>query len=93
MKITRRIRISGQVQGVFFRESMRQQANQLGITGWVRNRNDGTVEAVVQGDAPSVEQLIEWSRRGPGRAQVERVTIEPVEDGIDYASFDIKPSA
>ena len=47
MKITRRIRISGQVQGVFFRESMRQQANQLGITGWVRNRNDGTVEAVV----------------------------------------------
>ena len=92
MKTTRHIRIYGQVQGVFFRESMRQQANQLGITGWARNRSDGTVEAVIQGNASSVDKLIEWSRRGPGRAQVDRVTIEPVDDGVDYASFDIKPS-
>ena len=92
MKVTRHLRIHGQVQGVFFRESMRQQANQLGVTGWARNRADGTVEAVVQGEAPSVEKLIEWSRRGPGRAQVDRVIIEAVDDNSTYTSFEIRAS-
>ena len=71
---------------------MRQQANQLGVAGWARNRSDGTVEAVVQGEASSVEKLIEWSRRGPGRAQVDRVTIEAVDDNSSYTSFEIRAS-
>ena len=92
MKITRRLRIHGLVQGVFFRESMRQHADQLKVTGWVRNRSDGSVEAVVQGESSAVEALIEWARRGPSRAQVDHFEIEPVNDGIGYTYFDKKPS-
>ena len=96
MKITRRLRISGRVQGVFFREAMRQRADQLQVTGWVRNRSDGTVEAVVQGGALEVETLIDWARRGPDAAKVDKVDkveIEIAEDEVHYAIFDKKPSA
>jgi acylphosphatase len=92
LKITRRLRISGRVQGVFFRESMRQRAEQLNVTGWVRNCMDGTVEAVAQGDAFEVGRLIEWAQRGPDAAKVESVEIESIEDEIHYAIFDKKPS-
>lgn len=92
MKITRRLRIHGLVQGVFFRESLRQRADQLKVTGWVRNRSDGSVEAVIQGESSAVEALIEWARRGPPRAQVDHIKIEPVNDGIGYSEFDKKPS-
>ena len=92
MTITRRLRISGRVQGVFFREAMRQRANQLMVTGWVRNRSDGTVEAVVQGAAFEVETLIDWARRGPDAAKVEKVEVESVEDEVYYATFDKKSS-
>jgi acylphosphatase len=70
---TRRLVIHGRVQGVWFRESMRQKAEQLGVTGWVRNRADGTVEALVQGGDASVAAMLEWARVGPPQARVTRV--------------------
>lgn len=92
MMISRRLRIVGLVQGVFYRESMRQRATQLGVTGWVRNCADGSVEAVVQGDALAVGQMIEWAQRGPEAAKVEKVDVEPVGDNVHYTTFDKKPT-
>ena len=93
MNITRRLRIYGRVQGVFFREAMRQRANQLMVTGWVRNRSDGTVEAVVQGATFEVETLIDWARRGPDAAKVEKIEVESADDEGDHAIFNKKPTA
>ena len=78
-RVTRRLAIHGLVQGVWFRESMRQQAGRLGITGWVRNRMDGSVEAVVQGTAEAVDAITLWARRGPDQARVDGVEISPAE--------------
>jgi len=78
-KKTLRLVIYGHVQGVFFRDSMRRKAQNLAVTGWVRNRSDGSVEAVVQGEPADVDAIVCWARRGPERAQVERVEIEPHE--------------
>ena len=72
---THRLRIHGRVQGVWFRESMRVEAERLNLTGWVRNTPDGTVEAVIQGPAEAVEALIEWARTGPPLARVDRVDV------------------
>jgi acylphosphatase len=92
LKITRRLKIYGRVQGVFFRESMRERAEQLKVTGWVRNCADGTVEAIAQGDAFAVGRLIEWAQRGPDAAKVDKVEIEIAEENVHYAIFDKKPS-
>jgi acylphosphatase len=75
MKITRRLVISGYVQGVYYRDSMRIEADRLGVTGWVRNRRDGTVEAMVQGEAARVETIIAWARHGPPAARVDNLEI------------------
>jgi acylphosphatase len=69
--------IHGRVQGVWYRESMRLKAEQLGITGWVRNRADGTVEAVVQGDDAMVSVMLDWVRTGPPQARVTRLDAAP----------------
>jgi acylphosphatase len=90
---TKHLRIYGLVQGVFFRESMRQQAAQLKITGWVRNRSDGTVEAIVQGNAQAIERIIDWARCGPPAARVDGVDVEPLLDDPDYTGFEKKPTA
>ena len=75
--IARRLRIHGLVQGVGYRNALQAQATRLGLAGWVRNRSDGTVEALVAGPADAVEALIEWSRRGPPAARVSRVDDTP----------------
>ena len=75
MKVRVRVLISGRVQGVFFRESTKRRAMELGVNGWVRNLRDGRVEAVFEGDEGDVKRMIEWCRRGPELAVVERVEI------------------
>lgn len=73
--ITRHLSIRGRVQGVGFRNYIAYKAQQLGVCGWVRNRADGSVEAVVQGPAAAVDAIIECAQRGPRAAQVTAVTI------------------
>ena len=70
---TLHLQIQGRVQGVWFRESMRREAERLGVVGWVRNRPDGSVEAVAQGAPEAVDALVEWARIGPPQARVERI--------------------
>jgi acylphosphatase len=74
-RVARRLVIHGRVQGVWYRESMRQEAERLGIAGWVRNRVDGTVEAIVEGDAGAVAAITDWARRGPRDAEVRGVDV------------------
>ena len=68
--------VSGHVQGVSFRDATRRQADQLGLSGWVRNTQDGQVEAVFEGDADTVRQMIYWCESGPSSADVEDVSVE-----------------
>jgi acylphosphatase len=90
MKITRRLLIIGRVQGVGFRYSMERKARGLGVTGWVKNRHDGSVEAMVQGSAEAVAAITEWARRGPPGATV--TDLEESEGGGDYGGFETKPT-
>jgi acylphosphatase len=92
---TRQIRVKGRVQGVGFRHALRHEAQLLGIKGWVRNRADGSVEALLQGDAVAVERLIAWARRGPSLAQVQSLQDEPPEAAFDrpYSAFEHWPTA
>lgn len=74
--IARHVVVHGRVQGVFFRDSMRREAERLGVAGWVRNRDDGTVEAWLEGPAGAVEELVAWAGHGPERAEVTRVSVD-----------------
>lgn len=81
--------VSGRVQGVFFRQNAVERARQRNVTGWVRNRSDGRVEAVFEGRDEAVASMIEWCRRGPRHALVEDVSVEWEDptgefDGFDY---------
>ena len=79
--------IHGRVQGVGYRMAMAEAASALGVTGWVRNRSDGTVEALVQGDDAVVERLLAWCRRGPPGARVAEVTAIALEAGPAVDDF------
>ncbi|HZU13260.1 MAG TPA: acylphosphatase [Chloroflexota bacterium] len=83
------LRIHGRVQGVFFRQSAAEHARSLGLTGWVRNVPDGTVEAVVQGERDAVQSFLRWARRGPSGARVEQVEIGWEAPGQELDSFRI----
>jgi acylphosphatase len=83
--IARRITISGRVQGVGFRYALADEARARSLRGWVRNRRDGTVEAVLAGGDADVEAVIAWARRGPPAARVIEVAIEgTVTDALDF---------
>jgi acylphosphatase len=74
----------GRVQGVFFRDTTRREARSAGVAGWIRNRSDGAVEAVFEGDEPAVDRVVQFVRRGPGRAEVEDLeVIEEEPEGLD----------
>jgi acylphosphatase len=81
--------IHGLVQGVFFRDTIRQRAQAVGVSGWVRNNSDGTVEAVFEGATDNVERLLAFCRKGPRGARVDRV--EVVDENPEGASgFEIR---
>ena len=77
--IRRRVVARGRVQGVFFRDSARRKAEAEGVAGWVSNRPDGAVEAVLEGEAEAVERLLEYVRSGPGRAEVTEADVSEEE--------------
>ena len=87
-RITRRLVVHGTVQGVGFREFMRREALKLRIAGWVRNRRDGTVEAVVHGAHGAVEAIVAWAGHGPPSAQVTSIEVEDAEG--TFPSFEVK---
>jgi len=89
--IVRRLIISGRVQGVGYRYAMERKAREAGVRGWVRNRFDGSVEAMVAGESAAVEAMVEWSRRGPRNAVV--AAVEVTEGEGDYTSFETRPTA
>jgi acylphosphatase len=83
--------ITGLVQGVGYRVSFAAQARSLKLAGWVRNRADGSVEAMVRGDASAIEQIIDWAHRGPPAAQVQHVAVEDIEDtAVLHERFDVQ---
>jgi acylphosphatase len=91
---TRQIRVSGRVQGVGFRYALRDEARRLGVRGWVRNRADGSVEALLSGDEAAVSALVAWAQRGPRAARVQSVRDEaPAADAGEPSDFEIRPSA
>ncbi len=80
--------VHGRVQGVWYRDSMRREAERLAVCGWVRNRSDGAVEAMLQGEAVAVEALLTWAQRGPPLAKVDRVEVSPGEG--DHVGFVVR---
>jgi len=90
MKVTRHLDIAGRVQGVGFRFYMQRKARELGVTGWVRNRRDGSVEAMIQGEPDVVESMTAWTRRGPSSAVVADVKI--TDGSGDYSNFETLPT-
>lgn len=83
------LNVSGRVQGVFFRSNTQEQAQQRGLSGWVRNTRDGRVEAEVQGAPDAVEQLIDECRTGPPAAQVDEVNVDDIEAVADEQGFEV----
>jgi acylphosphatase len=84
-----RVVVSGRVQGVWFRDSCRHEAERAGVTGWVRNLPDGRVEAVFEGTDEAVARLVEWAHQGPPRASVTSVEVHE-EDPVGELSFRIR---
>ena len=90
--VARLLRISGRVQGVGFRYSMQREAMSLGVRGWVRNRRDGSVEALVQGSEESVAALTAWAGRGPAGASVAELRVASAEPQPSLAGFEQLPT-
>jgi acylphosphatase len=81
--------VSGRVQGVFFRDTTRRRAEAAGVAGWVRNTREGEVEAVFEGEPQAVDELVEFCRRGPSRAEVSSVeVVEEEPEGL--SGFDVR---
>ncbi|MBL8323687.1 MAG: acylphosphatase [Rubrivivax sp.] len=92
-QVARRLQIHGQVQGVGYRWSMAREAMRLGVQGWVRNRREGFVEALVAGGADAVQQLVAWARRGPPAASVSAVEVLPITHPVDVPeAFEQRPT-
>ena len=93
-RLVKHLRITGRVQGVGYRDAMCHSAAALGVTGWVRNRRDGSVEALVCGDADALAAIIAWARNGPVSAQVVNVVVTEPEVGVEvFDAFEFRPTA
>lgn len=90
--ITRRLSVHGRVQGVGYRNYIAYKAGELGVVGWVRNRMDGSVEALVHGTPDAVQAIIECARRGPRAAQVAAVDVQAIEAGDPHGGFSVRPT-
>ena len=84
------VRVSGQVQGVFFRDATRQKAEELGLAGWVRNVPEGQVEALFEGPSEKVEEMVRWCEEGPQRASVENVDTDFENAEGDLEGFEVR---
>ena len=84
------LRVHGRVQGVGYRAALVAQARRLGVCGWVRNRRDGSVQAVLAGPGDAVQQLVQWARRGPPAAVVDGVGLQAA-DG-EFSTFELRPT-
>ena len=87
------LEIQGRVQGVFYRSETADQATALGLKGWVRNRRDGSVEALVEGERDRIERLIAWCRKGPALARVSRVEVAWMEPTGEFHEFRVAYTA
>ena len=87
--VRRRVVVHGTVQGVFFRDSSRREVVSAGVSGWVCNRPDGTVEAVFEGHVETVASMVEWAQQGPRGAAVERVE-ESEEPAEGLTGFEVR---
>jgi len=90
-RVRKRVFVTGRVQGVWFRESLREQAVAagVGVAGWVRNLADGRVEAVLEGPEAAVDRVVQWCHHGPSRAHVDRVEVQ-VETPIGESGFHVR---
>jgi len=88
--VTRHVRVTGHVQGVFYRVWAQGQARELGVSGWIRNDADNSVEARLTGDEDCVSRMIERMQRGPANARVDGVEVEEVEPGEDSHRFEVR---
>lgn len=89
-KVRVQLKIHGRVQGVFYRQSTVETANRLGLTGWVRNCLDSTVEAVFEGEKSAVDQAIEWCRKGPPAARVSDLSVDWQDFVGEFDQFGIR---
>jgi acylphosphatase len=85
-----RVRVRGRVQGVFFRDSTRGKAEELGLSGYVMNTPDGDVEAVFEGPKEGVEEMVRWCGQGPPQASVENVDVDYEPPGDDPTGFEVR---
>lgn len=94
MRVTFHLRITGGVQGVGYRDALRSEALACRVAGWVRNRRDGSVEAVLQGESADVDATVAFARRGPPAARVERVEAQTAQGEFDrpYGDFEMLPT-
>ena len=95
MTATLLLRATGRVQGVGYRAALCAEAESSGVCGWVRNRRDGSVEALVQGSPDAVEKILAWARRGPPGARVAAVGTQAAQGDVDrpYRGFEMLPTA
>ena len=87
--VRRHVTVSGEVQGVFFREAARRKATEAGVAGWITNRSDGRVEAVFEGPAEAVDDLVEFCRQGPTAATVADIDVQ-TEEPEGLSGFDVR---
>lgn len=82
------IRVHGKVQGVFFRASTQEKAQELGLTGFVKNEKDGTVYIEAEGEPEALKQLEQWTHDGPSRARVEKVDVKEIDEMVGFGKFE-----